>query len=229
MTVSILDLRSIFLFAKFTDSELDMVRQALSAREYPAHAFIFTQGESSPGLWFVRRGRVRLFRTSLSGREFTLCIARADSLPCLGGCPLMDGDVSPVSAQALEPATVYFIERQSALEIASPQEAMAKLIARVLANHARYLMHLSSGLALRCSMPRLADLLLTYMKERGHATANGVELDLDVTHELLASALGTTPQMIAQDFLKLERAGVVDARGKHILILHRERLADLIM
>lgn len=228
MTVSIQDLRSIFLFANFTDSELDMVRQVLSEREYPTHALVFTQGEPSPGLWFVRRGRVRLYRINPSGREFTLCIARADSLPCLGGCPLMDGDVSPVTAQALEPATVYFIERQSALETAGRQGAMAKLLARVLANHTRYLMHLSSGLALRCSMPRLADLLLTYMVERGHATERGVKLDLDITHELLASVLGTTPQMIAQDLLKLERAGVVVARGKHILILQRERLAEMV-
>jgi hypothetical protein len=34
--------------------------------------------------------------------------------------------------------------------------------------------------------------------------------------------------MVAQDFLKLERAGVVDARGRHILILHPERLAAML-
>ena len=105
---------------------------------------------------------------------------------------------------------------------------MASLIARVLANHTRYLMRLNSGLALRCSMTRLVDLLLTYMEERGRATGRGIELDLDITHELLASVLGATPQMVAQDFLKLERAGVVDARGKHILILRPERLAAML-
>ena len=228
MSISSEDLRSIFLFSSFADADLAILRQVVSARDYAPRCLVFAQGEPSPGLWFVRRGSVRLYRVNPTGREFTLCIARPHSLPCLGGCPLMDGDTSPVSAETLEPSTVYFIERQRALETAGRQQAMASLIARVLANHTRYLMRLNSGLALRCSMTRLVDLLLTYMEERGRATGRGIELDLDITHELLASVLGTTPQMVAQDFLKLERAGVVDARGKHILILRPERLAAML-
>ena len=56
-------------------------------------------------------------------------------------------------------------------------------------------------------------------------TARGIELELDISHELLGTILGMTPQMIAQDFLQLEREGIVDARGKHIVIHCRERLA----
>ncbi len=218
MSVSPQDLRSIFLFAKLGDAELAAVCQAIRARDYPARALVFAQGEPSPGLWFVQRGRIRLYRASDSGREFTFCIARHDSLPCLGGCPLIDGDLSPVTAQALEPSLLYFLERQRALAIAAESTPMAQLFSRVLANHARHLTRLSSGLALRCSLPRLIDLLLTYADERGCETERGVELDLDVSHELLGTILGMTPQMVTNDFLQLEQAGVVDARGRHIVI-----------
>ena len=228
MSVSPQDLRLIFLFSKFDDAELAAVCHATHARDYPARAIVFAQGEPSPGLWFVRRGRVRLYRTADSGREFTLCIARRDSLPCLGGCPLVDGDLSPVTAQALEPSTLYFLERQRALEIAAHNAAMTHLLSRVLANHSRHLTRLSSELALRCSMPRLIDLLLTYADERGCATARGVELDLDISHELLGTVLGMTPQMIAQNLLRLEREGVLDARGKHIVIRRVERLREMV-
>ncbi|MEW5720037.1 MAG: helix-turn-helix domain-containing protein [Chloroflexota bacterium] len=59
-------------------------------------------------------------------------------------------------------------------------------------------------------------------------TERGIELDLDVNQNLLASMLGTTPQMIAQDFARLERAQVLDAQGKHIVILSIERLKRMI-
>ena len=228
MSVSVSDLRSIFLFATFDDAELKVVCSIVRAREIVARAIVFAQGEPSPGLWFIRCGRVRLFRSSDSGRELTLCIARRDNLPCFGGCPLVDGDVSPVTAQALEPTTVYFLERQRALEFAAHSPAMSRLLSHVLANHSRRLTRLSSDLAFRCSIPRLIDLLLSYAGERGRATERGLELDLDVTRELLASVLGATPQMIAQDFLKLERAGMVDARGKHIVLLNPARLAQML-
>ncbi len=228
MNVSPDDLRSIFLFAHFDAAALAEVCQAMRARDYAARALVFAQGEPSPGLWFVRRGRVRLYRTSAAGREFTLCIARRDRLPCLGGCPLIDGDLCPVTAQALEPATLYFLERQRALDLAATSASVARLVSRVLANHARHLTRLSCGLALRGSMPRLADLLLTYADERGNATDRGIELDLDLSHELLGTVLGMTPQMIAHDFLRLEREGIVDARGKHIVIRCIERLAKMV-
>ncbi|MBM3130249.1 MAG: Crp/Fnr family transcriptional regulator [Chloroflexi bacterium] len=228
MPVSAEDLRSIFLFAQFEDSELDLVREIITTRDYPAGALVFSQDDRSPGLWFVRRGRVRLYRVAPSGREFTLCIARLYKLPCLGACPLFDGERCPANAQALDDVTIYFIARQRALEIAAQYEGMARLLARVLANHSRYLMRLTSGLALHCSTPRLIDLLLTYAQERGRATERGIELDLDVSQNLLASLLGTTPQMIAQDFARLERAQVLDARGKHIVILSIARLKRMI-
>lgn len=218
MSVSPQDLRSICLFARLDDTELATVCQAIRARDYPARAIIFAQGEPSPGLWFVQHGRIRLYRISDAGREFTFCIARRESLPCLGGCPLIDGDLSPVTAQTLEPSTLYFLERQRALELATKSAPMAQLFSRVLANHARHLTRLSSGLALYCSLPRLIDLLLTYADERGCATERGVELDLDVSHELLGTVLGMTPQMVTNDFLQLKQAGVVDARGRHIVI-----------
>ncbi|RIK32896.1 MAG: hypothetical protein DCC52_04495 [Chloroflexi bacterium] len=207
-TVTIEDLRAIFLFAKFQDSELATIREMIAARAYPARTIIFSQGDPSPGLWFVQRGRVRLYRVAPSGREFTLCLARPDSLPCVGACP--------------------FIDRARALASAAHHTAVARLFGQVLANHSRLLMRLSTSLALHCTTPRLIDLLLTYADERGRATTRGIELDLDVDQQLLASVLGATPQMVAHDFLKLERAGVIDARGKHIVILRMERLKSMI-
>ncbi|MCG3139311.1 MAG: hypothetical protein HDKAJFGB_00174 [Anaerolineae bacterium] len=227
-TVTIEDLRAIFLFAKFQDSELATIREMIAARAYPARTIIFSQGDPSPGLWFVQRGRVRLYRVAPSGREFTLCLARPDSLPCVGACPLFDGDHCPATAQALEDSTVFFIDRARALASAAHHTAVARLFGQVLANHSRLLMRLSTSLALHCTTPRLIDLLLTYADERGRATTRGIELDLDVDQQLLASVLGATPQMVAHDFLKLERAGVIDARGKHIVILRMERLKSMI-
>ncbi|MBI4786495.1 MAG: Crp/Fnr family transcriptional regulator [Chloroflexi bacterium] len=228
MTIPLEELRTSLLFGNLADEELLAVGEVVSAREYPARALVFTQGERLDGLWFVRRGRVRLYRVSPTGREFTLCIARRDHLPCMGMCPLFDGNLAPAHAQALEPTTIYFIERTRAYQLAAESRGIADLLARVLANHTRYLTQLSAGLALRCSLPRLNELLLGYAEERGRAGPRGIELQLDLTREMLASVLGTTPQMVTQMFQRLEQAGLVDARGKHIVILDKERLAKMV-
>ena len=228
MTIRPEDLRAIFLFAGLSDKELALIGEAMFPRDYPARALVFAQGEPLDGLWFVRSGRVRLYRVSPTGREFTLCIAHRDRLPCMGMCPLFDGNLAPAHAQALEQSTIYFVERAHIPELAAKARGMGTLFATVLANHTRFLTERSASLALRCSMPRLNDLLLGYADEHGRTTLRGIELQLDLTREMLASVLGTTPQMVSQAFLRLERAGIVIAQGKHIVIVDKARLEKMV-
>ena len=225
MAVNCQSLRSIILFSGFDDQALAAVSEVMSSREYPAQAIIFAQGEPSPGLWFIQHGRARLYRVSPQGREFTLCFARPGSLPCMGMCPLFDEDVSPAYAQAVEPTTVCFLERERALELAARQPKMAALYAQVLCNHYRHLTTVVAGLALHCVTSRLAEWLLHAADERGTKTERSIEVDLDVNQDVLASTLGATRQMVAQSLLKLERAGILSATGKHVTILDRGRLA----
>ncbi len=227
MSISLQDLRAVPLFSEFHDPDLAFLAPAVQVRSYPARAAIFGEGDIAPGIWLVRRGRVRVYRIAPSGREFTLCLARPEQLPCFGMCPLFEGKACPAHAEALDPTEILFIPRDRALALAQQQRVMAQVLARILGNHFRHLAYVSTGLALRCSTPRLVDLLLNYAQEQGRATTRGIELDLDITHELLASLLGTTTQMVAQDLVHLKRSGVVDARGKHIVIVKPDRLAEM--
>ncbi len=228
MSISLQDLRAVPVFSSFGDSDLAVLAQVVQVHNYPARAAIFGEGSFSSGLWLVHRGRVRVYRIAPSGREFTLCLARPQQLPCFGLCPLFEGQMCPAHALALDPTEILFIPRERVWVLAQQQRAMAQVLAQILANHFRHLARVSTGLALRCSAPRLVDLLLAYAKEQGQVTTRGIELDLDVTHELLASLLGTTTQMVEQDLLQLKRAGAVDARRKHIVILNPNKLAEMI-
>ncbi len=227
MSISLQDLRAVPLFSRLGDSDLAVLAQVIQVHSYAARAAIFGEGDCPPGLWLVYRGRVRVYRISSSGREFTLCLARSQQLPCFGLCPLFEDKVCPAHAQALDPTEILFIPRERIFALAQ-QRTIGQLLAQALANHFRHLARVSTGLALRCSTPRLVDLLLEYAEERGRATTRGIELDLDVTHDLLANLLGTTTQMVEQDLLQLKRAGAVYAHRQHIVILNPDKLAEMV-
>ena len=64
-------LQIIPFFAEFTPDELDVIAALMIERTYQPGEVIFLERQPSPGLFFVARGRVRVFKTSTGGREQT--------------------------------------------------------------------------------------------------------------------------------------------------------------
>ena len=88
------------------------LRDLTLTRTYDTGEMIFREGEPSSSLWLVECGRVRLFKTAPDGHELTISIVHATDRFCLGTCPLFDGDVNPVSAQALEPVRLSILDKR---------------------------------------------------------------------------------------------------------------------
>ncbi len=211
---------------EFATSDFEILGDVGQARRYPARALVLGEGDQTPGLWLVLSGRARVFRTAPSGRDFTLSIARPGRLACFALCPLVDARTCPAHVETIEASTIYFAERERLWKAASQNREVAALVIRVLAAQYRHLSHVATGLAVHCSAPRLADLLLGYADEHGCQTERGTEFDLDVTHEMLASMMGTSVQMVTFCFQRLMREGTVEARGRHIVIPDLDRLAN---
>ncbi|MGE5139070.1 MAG: Crp/Fnr family transcriptional regulator [Rudaea sp.] len=221
------DLRSISLFSAFGDSELEPLLEHVQVRNYPAHEQVFTSGEISRGIWLVRSGRLRIYRIGPYGDELTMRIAEPGKFECLGMCPLFSRHECTSNAETLEPTRLYFIDGADALALGKHRIAFAGMMALVLSKNYRYLAGRSTGLALDCSTPRLADLLLNFASELGSSTEQGVELDLPVDRQVLATLVGTTTQTIHKNLQKMQQAGVVAVRRKHLVIRNPERLSGM--
>jgi CRP/FNR family transcriptional regulator len=189
---------------------------------------IFAEGEPSLYLWFLESGRVRLYKTAPDGRELTVCIVRTTDRFCLGTCPLFDGDLSPVSAQALEPVTLKMVSKNAMANCMSGDAELGIAFGKMLADRYRHFARLTSALALHCIRVRVADALLEYSRARGEPTARGTELDLDLTQELIASCVGTDRAVIARTLLQFEREGLLEAVGKHVTLFDLSGLQALV-
>ena len=214
--------------AQLAEHERAVLAQFTLTREYAKSEQIFTEGEPSLYLWFLERGRVRLYKTTPDGHELTVCIVRPTDHFCLGTCPLFDGDLSPVSAQALERVTLKLVPKNAVAGCMTDARELGMAFGKMLADRYRHFARLTSALALHCIRVRVADALLGYAHARGVPTARGVELDLDLTQELIASCVGTDRAVIARTLLQFEREDLVQAVGKHITLLNLPSLEKIV-
>jgi CRP/FNR family transcriptional regulator len=215
-------------FAQLSEQERQVLCRLTITRTFDKGETILSEGEPSRYLWFLESGRVRLFKTAPDGHELTVCIVRTTDRFCLGTCPLFDGDVSPISAQALEPVTLKMLDKNAVAAHMRNDAQLGMAFGKMMADRYRHFTRLTSALALHCIRVRVAAALVEYAHLSGVATPRGVEMDLDLTQELVASCVGTDRAVIARTLLQFEREGLLQALGKHITLFDLPRLEQVV-
>ncbi len=219
-------LESIPFFANFSRAELGEIAGLMVEHTYPPGSIIFLEGEANPGLFFVRSGRVKIYKMSPQGKEQVLCLMHPRT--CFGACPIFDGETNPATAQAIDQVTLYFLGRTDALALSERRPEAAQALLKVFAGRLRHLAALAEGLSFKCVTSRLAETLLTYADERGIPADGGIEIRLDMSQSELAAVLGTVREVVTRALLRLERTGAIEAQGRRILIIDRARLERLL-
>ena len=102
-------LKNTHLFSSLSQPELQLLAQRTVRKLFSAGELLFSEGEPCNGLNIISRGKVRIFKTSVNGREQVLAIeSPGDSVAEL---PVFDGGPYPASAVAVENTEIAFVSR----------------------------------------------------------------------------------------------------------------------
>ena len=205
-------LRQIPLFAGFGGDVLQRLGARSVLRTYSAGHLLFSTGEPCRGLYIVESGRVRIYRTSPTGREQVLHV-EGPGRP-VAELPLFDGGAYPASAVTEIESRLAFVPRPEfeALYRANPDVADA--VIRELGKRLRHLVHVTETLAFRDVAARLASFLAQYAELHGQQTDDGVELVLDRTREELSQELGTARESVSRALKQLAEKGLIQTLAR---------------
>ena len=182
---------------------------------------IFQEGSPCAGLYVIAAGCVKVLKRSAEGREQVLHREREGAL---GEGPLFDGDPYPASAEALEPAALLFLPRETVLAWCRKRPEVAIGIARALARRVRRFAALAEDLALREVGQRLAGYLMARAEEGGRAVCGGVEVVRQESNQEIAEQIGTVRELVSRTLASLRREGLIRVSGRRVIILDVKRL-----
>ena len=214
--VPLSELRDIPFFATLDDQALADIARRVQRCNYRPGEQIMLEGEQPPGLFFVRRGRVRLSRTAPDGREQVLAMVAAGEN--FNAVPLFDDHPNPTAARAMSPVHCLLLPRDALLELIRRHPDLALAALRELAGQLRDLVVLVEDLAFRSVRERLARQLL---QEAGEGTA-------ELTHQELAERTGTVREIAGRALRQLAQEGLVRLERGRVIVLDRDRLARVV-
>jgi CRP/FNR family transcriptional regulator len=213
-------LRDCYLCKDLSESELEDLRRIGSMRKLKKGEILFFEGDEATGFFVLLSGRVRVYKASPDGKEYTLHIISPGQM--FAEAAIFGGSVFPANCIAMEDSTVSFFPRDGFISLitGSPQISLKMIIA--LSRFVREFNQQIESLSLKEVSARLASYLL-----RASEIAGTEKLTLETTKSELATSLGTISETLSRNLRYLRDLGVVRVDGKTIEILDRDRLESI--
>jgi CRP/FNR family transcriptional regulator len=200
------------LLSGLTPAELKMLAVRTVRKLFNAGELLFSEGEPCNGLHIIAQGKVRIFKTSVSGREQVLALnVPGESVAEL---PVFDGGPFPASAVAIDDVEIAFISRRDFQAYCIEHPEVALKVLQVVGARLRRLVGIIEELSFTTIRQRLISALLKLAQNEGKKTPLGIEFQLPATHQELANQLGTVRELVSRNLMRLQAEGllVVDAR-----------------
>jgi CRP/FNR family transcriptional regulator len=219
-------LRATALFGALGDPELTaLARRALEQRLRKGE-ILFLSGDTPRGLYVVVEGSVRAYRVGSDGREQVIHVEKAGAT--VGEVPMFDEGKYPSTVAGEEDSVLLFIGRDDFHRLLLEQPRIAQAALKVLATRLRNCASLVETLSLHDVDRRLARLILLEARTRGRPTGRGMEVEYTLTHQQVASRIGSVREVVSRAFSRLQQAGLVRVDGKTIVIPDAQLFADYV-
>ena len=220
MSLSVDFLKSLPYFESLSNEEIERLGKEILPLSFAKGEVLFLEGEPCRGLYVVKSGRIRIFKSSPEGREQVLLIAQAGN--SFNDVPVFDGGPNPASASALDSSVVYLIPKETLLSLVDDCP-MALAVIKLFAARLRHLTLVVEDLSFRSVVGRLAKLLLDMV-----VVENGPARVRRLTQEEMAAMIGSVRDVTGRALKHIEKTGAIKIEGQRILVVAPEKLREMI-
>ena len=219
------DLRSVLLTAGGDDALAHLFATARRVRYAPGET-IFSIGDPGTGVILIDTGRVEISTMSVSGRKSVLAHMAPGEL--LGDIAALDGGGRSADAVAATGVEGRFLPRESLLDHIAAQPDLARAVILALCLKARNATEMFVTQSLPEAEVRLARALLRLFDGWGKDAGDGaVALTERFSQQDLGEFCGLARENVSRQIGAWAAAGLIETRGRQLVLLDRDRLADI--
>jgi CRP-like cAMP-binding protein len=214
-------LKNADLFSWMSPEEIDELARTTEMVPCRKKEIFFFSEEPSRSVYLVKKGRIKLFRTTADGHEIILDILGPGEI--FGELALSGETSRSHSAEALEDGLVCVLPRSIFEEMARRHPDFAFRIIKLIGLRFRELETRIEDLAFQSVQERLLLTLASLARKHGIPEGNGA-VRLPVTQSNLAFLIGSTREAVAEQLKELKRQGLVETSYRAIHLPRPEAL-----
>jgi CRP-like cAMP-binding protein len=213
-------------FSALTAAELAALERDTRDQKFAKGRALFRSGEAVRGIFWIKRGAVKVLQETSPGCEAALRFAGAGDL--VGHRSVFTRDTYRGSAIAREETTARLVTTELVQELFFQNRDFAdlliRLIARDLEQTERKLLELQ-----RLNVPSRLISLFRILDEKFGVAAGGARLlDLAITKVEISELIGASPEVVIRQLSKWKREKLVSEESGKRLVFSKQLLGRII-
>lgn len=201
-------LKKIQLFASLTDEELRQISDILVVRRFKKNEIILQEEDTNEYMYVILNGKVKVVQTTEDGKEILLALHQSGDF--FGEMSLIDGKTSPANVIATEDSTAAIISKKDFNSLIRNQKKVLDNLLLILCSRHRESWDKIQMLNYKNASHRIKLLFFMLSDKYGEKTAEGVTINMKLTHQEIAEMTGMTRETVTRVIDRWQREGEIN-------------------
>lgn len=219
-------LSEVALFAGLSEADMQAIGHATTMTHCVRGQQILSPDDPPDRIHIIKKGRVRVYRTTPDGKQLTLDIFEKGTI--LGDMGLLGQDRLPEAyAEAIDDGVICSITPDQLRKLIERYPLIGVNVIRHLSRRLQAAERELEAMAYQRVDQRLARKLLDLGQRFGATTPRGMLIQARLTQQELAEMIGTTRETLAHTLADFRRRGLLDTANHRVVIRDAERLTEI--
>ncbi|WP_028309305.1 Crp/Fnr family transcriptional regulator [Desulfitibacter alkalitolerans] len=209
-------MKDLAIFEPLDEKEKELITLLAKPRFYTKGEIIFAENSPADTIYFIRGGKILLYKISEEGKEMSLDILQKDDV--FGENTIFDDALYTMNAKALEHSYVCTCTRTDFLEMLKNPVISLKML-KALGDKLNNYTEQLAAMAFNDVKTRILSTLERLSKEYGKNTPQGIMIDIPLNHQDLACLVNASRVMVTNTLSSLKQDGRITVHGRRFHLL----------
>ena len=217
-------LKNCKLFEQLTADQLQEIEATTRARSFARNSPIYLPVDETDSVFLLAVGRVKICHLTPEGKQSILAFIEPGEL--FGELALIEPGPREEYAEAVEASTVVMISGNTMQRSMAAHPGVSLGITKIIGLRRRRIEQRLKNLLFLSNRERVTHLLLELAEQYGAREADGIRLQIQLSHQDLANVIGSTRETVTVVLGELQNEGLIKLGRRRIIIRELTRLAQ---
>lgn len=228
MTEDFWFLKQCELFRRMTPAEAARIEPRCRSRAFKRGEPVYLPAEAADSALVVATGRVKVGAMTADGKQSILAFVEPGEL--FGELSALDGSPREEFAEASERSTIILLPADALRELVERNPLVAAGVTKLIGLRRRRIERRLRSLLYRSNRQRVLSLLAELAESYGDRAPDvgprAVRLRIRLSHQDLASVIGSTRESVTVTLGELAAEGLVEVGRRRLVVTDTQRLLD---
>lgn len=212
-------------FSNLPDNIKEVFLSQMIVKQFRKKQNIFTEGTYPAGIYFIKRGKVKKYKSLNGGKEQILYVCSEGEL--LGYAAFLSEEMYPDSAASLTDATIGFLSKDKLLKLLNEYDELSKMLMKNLSHEFGVLVNFIATFTQKTVRERVALTLLILQEKFKDNIDENNEIQINLTRADFANIVGTAVATLVRLLHDFKEENLIRTQGRKIIINNELQLLEI--